>query len=439
MLSYLVNSLWQVPLFFAAGWAAARILRRAGAGIEHIVWVTVLLLQVIVPACSTLSPEWARSLFALMRGMPAHSASNVSVVMGAGSTGSTFHLPAPWLSAVALAYAMMTAFFAARFMRRWVMVHSLRRDAVPLRLSGQAATDWAQCAELYALDDFSLCTSPRLYGPVSMGIRKRLVLVPADMVARLSAADLKAVLAHEFAHLSRHDFLKNLIYELLSLPLSYHPLFWLTRERITESREIVCDHMAAAASAKNEYAQSLLRLASLLVSGMRLSASHAIGIFDTTAFERRIMRLTGKQKNINGIRRFGLVSACAAMGIATCASALALSMHVDADSVKAGETAPKTPGRVNVSAAVMAGNILHKVTPVYPVDAKKAGTQGKVVLDAIVGKDGTVENLKVVSGPKDLQQSALDAVRQWTYKPFLLNGNPVEVKTTINVTYSLAK
>jgi outer membrane biosynthesis protein TonB len=57
----------------------------------------------------------------------------------------------------------------------------------------------------------------------------------------------------------------------------------------------------------------------------------------------------------------------------------------------------------------------------------------------VIGKDGTVEELRVASGPKELQQSSLDAVRQWIYKPFLLNGDPVEVKTTINVVYSLAK
>ena len=77
--------------------------------------------------------------------------------------------------------------------------------------------------------------------------------------------------------------------------------------------------------------------------------------------------------------------------------------------------------------------------PVYPPDAKKARIQGTVVLDAIIGKDGTVEKLVVQSGPSALQQSALDAVRQWTYKPFLLNGDPVDAKTTINVVYSLKK
>ena len=85
----------------------------------------------------------------------------------------------------------------------------------------------------------------------------------------------------------------------------------------------------------------------------------------------------------------------------------------------------------------MQHNILTKAIPVYPPAAKKARIQGKVVLDAVIGTDGTVENLRVISGPQELQQSALDAVRQWTYKPYLLNGDPVEVETTVNIIYNL--
>jgi TonB family protein len=75
---------------------------------------------------------------------------------------------------------------------------------------------------------------------------------------------------------------------------------------------------------------------------------------------------------------------------------------------------------------------------VYPPEAKAAHIQGAVVLSAIISKTGTVENLQVVSGPKELVTSALDAVKKWTYKPYLLNGEPTEVQTTITVNYSLA-
>jgi protein TonB len=77
------------------------------------------------------------------------------------------------------------------------------------------------------------------------------------------------------------------------------------------------------------------------------------------------------------------------------------------------------------------------VQPKYPEAAKAAKIQGTIVLEAIISKTGTVENLHIISGPDELQPSSLDAVRQWTYKPYLLNGDPVEVTTTIKVIYSL--
>jgi len=87
----------------------------------------------------------------------------------------------------------------------------------------------------------------------------------------------------------------------------------------------------------------------------------------------------------------------------------------------------------------MTSPILTKVMPSYPPEAKKAGVQGRVVLDATISKEGSVVGLHAASGPEMLRQSALDAVHQWKYKPYLLNGNPVEVKTTINIIYTLKK
>jgi peptidyl-prolyl cis-trans isomerase A (cyclophilin A) len=101
--------------------------------------------------------------------------------------------------------------------------------------------------------------------------------------------------------------------------------------------------------------------------------------------------------------------------------------------------ATETPQRVSISAGIAAGMIVFKQTPIYPVDAKKAGISGTVVLGAVIGTDGTVKELHVVSGPEELRQAALDAVTQWRYRPYLLNGDPVEVRTTINIIFTLAR
>ena len=95
------------------------------------------------------------------------------------------------------------------------------------------------------------------------------------------------------------------------------------------------------------------------------------------------------------------------------------------------------PKKIAVSQGVMAGNILFKPEPTYPTIAKQARIQGTVELSATISKSGAIENLSVIGGPQMLAPAALDAVRQWRYKPYQLNGYPVEVQTQINVTFSL--
>jgi protein TonB len=86
---------------------------------------------------------------------------------------------------------------------------------------------------------------------------------------------------------------------------------------------------------------------------------------------------------------------------------------------------------------VQAASLVHQVLPVYPQIAKTAHVSGTVILHAIIGKDGTVQNLEYISGPPLLMKNAMDAVSQWRYRPTMLNGEPVEVDTTISVVFSL--
>jgi protein TonB len=98
---------------------------------------------------------------------------------------------------------------------------------------------------------------------------------------------------------------------------------------------------------------------------------------------------------------------------------------------------PTAPQRVKQGGNVTAASILQQTRPLYPALARQARIQGNVVLHAIIDKDGKVAQLEVISGHPLLVQSALDAVKQWRYKPTLLNGDPVEVDTTITVTFTM--
>ena len=107
----------------------------------------------------------------------------------------------------------------------------------------------------------------------------------------------------------------------------------------------------------------------------------------------------------------------------------------------APKPAPPKPtiSRINVSRGVSQGYLLRQVQPVYPAIARTARLEGTVVLTAVISREGAVEGLHAVSGPPMLIGAAIDAVRQWRYRPYLLNGLPVEVETQITVNFYLGK
>jgi periplasmic protein TonB len=96
------------------------------------------------------------------------------------------------------------------------------------------------------------------------------------------------------------------------------------------------------------------------------------------------------------------------------------------------------PTRVRVSQGVTEGMVLRRVQPNYPPLARQARIQGDVILQAEISKDGAIENLRVISGHPMLAPAAIDAVKQWRYKPYFLNGEPVAVETQITVKFSLS-
>jgi periplasmic protein TonB len=97
-----------------------------------------------------------------------------------------------------------------------------------------------------------------------------------------------------------------------------------------------------------------------------------------------------------------------------------------------------TPQRVRVSQGVSQGLLVKKVQPAYPPLARQARIQGQVILQAEISKDGSIENLRLISGHPMLAPAAIEAVKQWRYKPYMLNGEPVAVETTVMVNFTLS-
>ena len=103
------------------------------------------------------------------------------------------------------------------------------------------------------------------------------------------------------------------------------------------------------------------------------------------------------------------------------------------------EPAPMPAKKIRVPSRLAEGFLLHDVAPEYPQEAGRARIEGMVVLLAVIGSDGTVRNLQVKSGLPMLAQAAIDAVKQWRYRPYMLNGEPVEFDTQITINFTLSR
>ena len=98
-----------------------------------------------------------------------------------------------------------------------------------------------------------------------------------------------------------------------------------------------------------------------------------------------------------------------------------------------------TPKRMRIASRVAESNLIHDVAPTYPPEAGRARIEGTVVLLAVIAKDGSVQEVRVESGLPVLAQAAIDAVKQWRYKPYLLNGEPIEVASQITINFTLPR
>ena len=438
ILSWLLNSLWQVPLIFATAWVAAWLVRPVGPRMEHRVWVGAIVCEVLVPFVSLLPLDGVRFRFPWDAHSAVFSDGSVSILMSGGTPSPAMHLPPAVFSIATGAYVVIACYFALRFAWQCIRVSRLSLLCRPLPPSPDVMRSCEKWASHFGLRDVVIATSEALFAPVTVGFWRKRVLLPEGLDTRLSRDDLDIAIAHEFAHVRRNDFAKNLLYEIITIPITYHPVLWFTRQHLAESREMVCDEMAAGVSGSRLYAQSLLRLASLLLQGRSVRIPHAIGIFDANTFERRLMRITEKRTNVSRARRYSSLAACIALGLITTGSALALRLAVDSPAAPSKQESKNAVPK-EIPPGEMQKRIITKVNPTYPPEAKKARIQGVVILHAVIGKTGNVENLKALSGPVELQQSALDAVRQWKYRPVLLKGHPVEVETKITVNYTLSK
>lgn len=242
VVSYALNALWETALIAASAWLAARLLRRLGPRAEHIVWVAALVLSVLTPAIPGLcrAVEWTMA-------SPIAGGSVATVFLGGqgGATARTGALALSlfWACLLAGVYAATFACFAVRLALRMRAAEEMLRGARPAALTPEQDQIWRCCEQAFSLHGARILGCAGASGPAALGVRRPVLLLPSHFASSCAPQDFHAAVAHECAHLKRHDFPKNLLYEAASLLLAFHPLTGVIKARIAQTREMICDEM----------------------------------------------------------------------------------------------------------------------------------------------------------------------------------------------------
>ena len=435
--SYAINSLWEVPLVGGAGWIVSQLLKKVGAEAQHVAWSTTLALAVLAPLL-----PFCR-LFARMY-LPGvvdgHASIRfIAVPLDVSGADHITSLAAEFVFAVFVLYLAAFLYFAARL--AWAMYRTvyLLRDAHPLLLKPESDELWSRCRQSFSIRNARILSSRRISGPVTLGWYEPVLLVPQKFSEECAPHDLLTALAHECAHIERRDFQKNLMYEFVTLLIAFHPVTWLLKSQIAQTREMICDGMAVGRMLDpHTYTQSLLRLAAKISLASRVSPSHAIGIFDANILEKRIMTIKTKKPQVSVAVKYGLIvpGALFLFAIVTIGAATAMVIQPETPSQT---DAAKPYGHVyHIGKDVSTPKLIFSVRPEFPESALKGKEKfhGTSVVSFVVDESGTPRDVKVVKSlTPDFDAKAIQTVQQYRFKPAMRSGEPVAASLKVEVDF----
>ncbi len=311
-----------------------------------------------------------------------------------------------------------------------------RRRARPLeplpRILGEAR------AYAGAAPEMLLC--PQISGPVTFGWARPVVLFP-EWFLELEPARQAAIATHELLHVRRRDWAFTVAEELVRAVLWFHPAIWWLLGRIQLAREQVVDRETIELTrGRQEYLEALLEVAR---AKPRAVAALAPLFFRNRHFTQRV-KLLLQEVSMSRVRLSVSVAAIGAMVVFTgglAARAFPLQGSPQLEPQAQPQSAPRTETqaqKIRVGGGVQQRKLIHQEPPVYPPLAKQARIQGTVRFTATIAKDGTVKDLQLVSGHPLLVPAAREAVRKWQYEETLLNGQPVEIVTQVDVNFTLS-
>jgi TonB family protein len=355
LLTFLLNACWQIALLAAVASLCAWLLRRTAARYRHFVWVTALVISFGLPLL-TASQLLNRALFS--SAAPPQTAAippvngqvrptqlnTVEISAPTNDSKSSVHINASLAAGVIAFYLLFLAYRGVKLFRAWRRTRAIRRSARPIEILEPIETIIRRCQTAIGVTRFRILCSAAVPVPITVGIRNPLVILPERLLREADTDVLTSAVGHELVHVWRRDYLFNLIYELIYLPLSFHPAAALVRRRINQTRELGCDELVAEKLLTAEvYARSLVQLAGSAVPWGR-PATITVGITETDILEVRIMSLLRRPKLSVRRKRLLLIAASLLLAV-PCVAATSFAFHFDIDPGKSLLGSPQEPSR----------------------------------------------------------------------------------------------
>jgi beta-lactamase regulating signal transducer with metallopeptidase domain/uncharacterized membrane protein YkoI len=344
LLTFLLNACWQAALITAVAALCAWLLRVTTARCQHLLWVAALAFSVGLPVltCSQLLvgaffSEPPRTTVRSGGGAFAPAPQLIPDTRASAPTAPPTALKeaAPFIlinrnvaAVVVVFYMLFLCYRIGRLFKAWRMARSLKRSARLIDLPEHVRTTVMESQTALGAPRVRILCSTSVPTPIAAGSFNPLIILPERLLMETDRAVLTAAIGHELAHVLRRDYLLNLIYELISLPLSFHPATALVKRRIRETRELRCDELVTERLLDAAvYARSLVHLAGSAVNLSRPGATITVGIADADILEERVMTILRRPK-INARRRNLLLVSATLLFLVPCVAAAPFALRV---------------------------------------------------------------------------------------------------------------
>ena len=399
-------------------------LRRRPAAERHVLWVMAMASAAVLPVLTLALPSWRPALITKIADTFPEGLRAAHIPEARGQ--SSVHASGIEPGSSILSTALSATWIAGSFVALLALVSGcfrLKRSGTQARLLSEST--WTEIAAGVS-NTLALKRRVRLIQsgcptmPITWGFLAPKVLVPG-CASEWTADRKRIVLAHEFAHVRRGDWLFQILAEIVCVIYWFNPLFWIARNRIDFESERACDDVVLNLGIEGQdYATHLVEIARGL-SRRESAWLPALAMAKPFSFETRLVAILNSSVNRRG----------------PAATSIAIAF-----AIIAGLVVPfavlRVPAAASTADMIMPDVAEYTTPPLYSDEARARGIEGDVLLEARVGVDGHPRNLHVVKSLGfGLDENALLAVREWKFRPGRHSGAPVETTTEVRVEFSL--